>query len=214
MLKALGVLIVITSLVFTGWWVLGDRKHKRWAITIGFMGLFAGFAFILNDRITKFGPTTIEVGPVATGEHVKRESSRDGLFSADIESFPVPNEITKEIPVPTPSSHSPSSITITKSGIYVLTLGLTLENPEKPVGYFSCQVQVKGPDERRTPILRNATSIRWCGGATSVELSKDDVINILVGQSSGETLTMLYGHISLLWIRPSIPSKTLETTHR
>ena len=52
-LIALGTALILIALVFTAWWVLGERKYKGWALTVGLADIFAGGFFVLNERITE-----------------------------------------------------------------------------------------------------------------------------------------------------------------
>jgi ABC-type multidrug transport system fused ATPase/permease subunit len=53
MFRTVGALSLGASLLFTWWWVLSDRRHKAWAMTMGLVGMFVGYSLILNDRITE-----------------------------------------------------------------------------------------------------------------------------------------------------------------
>ncbi len=49
-MKIAGFLIILNSLVVTGWWVCTDHQYKSWAITIGLLTMFAGIFLIVQDR--------------------------------------------------------------------------------------------------------------------------------------------------------------------
>jgi hypothetical protein len=60
----LGLAIILSSLFFTGWWVLNVNQFKSFAVTVCLIAIFVGGFLILQDRIIEF---TIEnVGTLKT----------------------------------------------------------------------------------------------------------------------------------------------------
>ena len=62
-MKLLGLLLILNSLVLTGYWVIGDHTHKGWAITICVVTIIVGIAFTFHERaleITFSGIGTIK----------------------------------------------------------------------------------------------------------------------------------------------------------
>ncbi len=61
-MKIVGTVLMIGALSFTGWWVLGERRFKGWALTIGLATLLVGAFLVLNERVTEF--TIPKVGTI------------------------------------------------------------------------------------------------------------------------------------------------------
>jgi len=55
MLKLAGVLLILTSLVLTGYWVLGEHPYKVWAVIICSGAIFAGIFFVVHHRSLELG---------------------------------------------------------------------------------------------------------------------------------------------------------------
>lgn len=55
MLKLVGVLLILNSLVFTGYWVLGEHPYKVWAVIICSGAIFAGIFFVVHHRSLELG---------------------------------------------------------------------------------------------------------------------------------------------------------------
>lgn len=49
-MKLLGLLMIINSLILTGFWLIGENTHKGWVVTICIIFIFVGMFFILQDR--------------------------------------------------------------------------------------------------------------------------------------------------------------------
>jgi hypothetical protein len=49
-MKLLGLLIILNSLVLTGYWVIGEHRHKEYAITICIIAIVVGIAFTFHER--------------------------------------------------------------------------------------------------------------------------------------------------------------------
>ncbi len=49
-MKILGILIIINSLVVTGYWISGEHQHKGWVMFICFLAVFVGMFFTLHGR--------------------------------------------------------------------------------------------------------------------------------------------------------------------
>ncbi len=54
MLEIVGVLLAISALIITAWWVTGEHSHKGWAFTICLFAVFVGAFLILHERVTEF----------------------------------------------------------------------------------------------------------------------------------------------------------------
>lgn len=52
-MRIVGMILIFVALVFTCWWLLGDREYKGWAVSICLIAVFVGAFFILNERITE-----------------------------------------------------------------------------------------------------------------------------------------------------------------
>jgi len=49
-MKLFGIAIVLSSLFFTGYWILGKRRYKGYAIIIGSVAIIVGIAFTFHER--------------------------------------------------------------------------------------------------------------------------------------------------------------------
>lgn len=52
-MKLIGVLLVLNSIALTAWWITTQSNHKGAVITLCLIGVFAGLALVLQDRLTE-----------------------------------------------------------------------------------------------------------------------------------------------------------------
>lgn len=63
-MNLIGILLVLISIALTAWWVTTKGRHKGTVVTLCFLAVFAGFALILQGRITEL--TVKGVGTIKT----------------------------------------------------------------------------------------------------------------------------------------------------
>jgi len=80
-IEAVGVLLIGNSLVLTFWWLANGRQNFGYAIALGLIGIFAGLACILNERITEI--TVSKVGSIKTAAV---QATGDAKAIADIKA--------------------------------------------------------------------------------------------------------------------------------
>jgi hypothetical protein len=75
----IGLLIIISAVLLTSWWVCSDHKHKRWAVTACILALFAGTFIMLQDRAIE-----ITIKYVGTIKAAAKQATTDAAAIADV----------------------------------------------------------------------------------------------------------------------------------
>lgn len=53
-MKLIGILLIVNSIAVSVWWIATSGSHKGSILTLCFLGVFAGIAILINERITEF----------------------------------------------------------------------------------------------------------------------------------------------------------------
>ena len=64
MMEILGALLLISALIFAGWWLMGEHPHKGWAFTFVLSVIFVAVSLILQARVIEF--TVQGIGTIKT----------------------------------------------------------------------------------------------------------------------------------------------------
>jgi len=52
-MKLIGILLVLNGITVSFWWIMTHGSHKGSMLTLSFLAVFAGIAFLISDRITE-----------------------------------------------------------------------------------------------------------------------------------------------------------------
>jgi len=80
-MKILGLLIILNTLVLTGWWVSTDHPYKSWVVAICIIALFVGTFMILQDRAIE-----VSFKGVGTIKAAAQQAMTDATVIADIKN--------------------------------------------------------------------------------------------------------------------------------
>ena len=80
-MKFIGILIILNSLVITGWWVLTEHPNKPWAVTIGLFAMFAGIFVMLQDRVVE-----VSIENVGTIKAAAQQATQDAEAIAELKN--------------------------------------------------------------------------------------------------------------------------------
>jgi len=81
MLKVVGVLLIINSLVITAWWVIGEHSHKGWAFTLCLSAVFVGAFLVLQERVTE-----LTVKGIGTIKSAAEQATADANVISDLKA--------------------------------------------------------------------------------------------------------------------------------
>ncbi len=80
-MKLLGLLIILNSLVLTGYWIIGEHPHKGWALTIGIVAIIVGIAFTLHERALE-----ITFGSIGTIKAAAQQATIDAKTVSELKN--------------------------------------------------------------------------------------------------------------------------------
>lgn len=78
-MKLLGLLLILNSLVLTGYWVIGDHPHKGWAMTICVVAIIVGVAFTFHERALE-----ITFGGIGTIKAAAKQAAIDATTVSEL----------------------------------------------------------------------------------------------------------------------------------
>ncbi len=81
MLEIVGALLIITALIITAWWVMGEHSHKGWAFTICLSAIFVGSFLVLEERVT-----VLTVRGIGTIKSAAEQASADANAISDLKA--------------------------------------------------------------------------------------------------------------------------------
>lgn len=81
MLEIVGVLLIISALVITAWWVIGEHPHKGWAFTLCLSAVFVGAFLVLEERVTE-----LTVKGIGTIKSAAEQASADANAISDLKT--------------------------------------------------------------------------------------------------------------------------------
>lgn len=80
-MKLLGILIIMNSLIVTGYWVSGSHQHKIWVVSICGLAAFIGIIFTMHDRAIE-----ITFSKIGTIKAAAEQATADANAIADLRS--------------------------------------------------------------------------------------------------------------------------------
>ena len=84
-MKLLGILIIINSLVVTGYWVSGTHQHKIWVVSVCVLAVFVGVIFTMHSRAIEI--TFKNVGTIkAAAERATADANEVAAIKKRIEA--------------------------------------------------------------------------------------------------------------------------------